>query len=107
MKKDESACRTTVRERSDSRCERCPVMPAVQMHHRKNRSQGGRWLVSNILHLCVDCHKYITEHPADAYDNGWSVKQHHDPFDIPVLYRGAWVYLDDLGNMKRVQEELG
>jgi hypothetical protein len=27
------------------------------------------------------------------------VRQHAEPVDVPVLYRGTLVYLDNLGNM--------
>lgn len=95
--------RGSLREREDRWCARCGLVRATNAHHRKNRSQGGQDVLSNLLLLCgsgtTGCHGYITEHPAEAYENGWSVRSHQDPADQEVLYRGTWVLLDDLGNL--------
>jgi hypothetical protein len=81
---NESKCRQIVKERSGGACEVCGL-EAVQMHHRKNRSQGGKWEPSCILHVCLSCHIFITENPKSAYEFGWSVKSHDDPKATPVL----------------------
>lgn len=101
---NEKPCRSVVTDRSDRVCEKCGLEHAREKHHRKNRSQGGDWEPSNILDLCPGCHKWITEHPARAYINGWSVRQPRNPLHVPVMYRGALVYLDDLGGLTDVVE---
>lgn len=103
--------RVLIRLRSGGFCERCGLVRGAEMHHRRSRGMGGSQAddtntASNALHLCSACHGWVTEHPQDARDNGWTVKSHQDPSEIPVKYRGAWVWLDDLGNMQRVQETL-
>jgi len=103
MKADEKACRTVVKARSLGWCEKCGQVPGVQMHHRKNRSQSGKWTPPNILHLCVDCHQWITEHPEESYENGWSVRSMENPEDQPVLHRGNRVVLDGEGNISDSQ----
>jgi hypothetical protein len=89
-------------ERENDRCAKCG-MRANNAHHRKNRSQGGKDVLSNLLLLCgsgtIGCHGWITEHPALGYTNGWSVMSTGRPEDIPVLYRDRWVFLDDAGNL--------
>lgn len=94
--------RRLLREREDNRCAKCGMF-GNNAHHRKNRSQGGEDVLSNLLLLCgsgtTGCHGWITEHPALGYVNGWSVMSTGWPEDIPVLYRDGWVYLDDLGNL--------
>lgn len=95
--------RAALRERAENYCERCGLRFANNAHHRKNRSQSGEDVLSNLLLLCgsgtTGCHGYITEHPTDSYDNGWSVRSTANPALIPVLYRGTWVKLDDLANL--------
>jgi len=72
----------------------------VQMHHRKNRSQMGRWEPDNILHLCVECHKRVTEHPAESYEFGWSVRSGFNPADVSVKWCGTWALLDAAGGVQ-------
>src|SRR5438067_9535263 len=71
-------------------------------HHRINRSQGGEYAPSAALWACgsgtTGCHGWITDHPEEAWEKGWSVKSTGDPLEAPVLYRGQWVKLDDSGN---------
>jgi hypothetical protein len=99
----EKVARLTVYTRSARRCERCGINRAVQWHHRKNRSQGGLWQAANGLDLCVGCHKHVTEHPAEAYDKGWSVRAAFNPAETSVEH--AWlgvVLLDDLGGFDQI-----
>lgn len=99
--------RAKLNERADRLCEiRIPgvcLMHANNAHHRRNRSQGGRDVLSNLLLACgsgtTGCHGYITGHPADARRNGWTTWANDVPRDVPVLYRGWWSYLDDEGNV--------
>lgn len=70
----------------------------TEWQHRKNRSQGGAWCPSNGLDLCTPCHRYVTEHPADAQEHGWSVPRPDDPATVAVLiHQSRWVYLTPSG----------
>ena len=96
--------RSALRQREDNWCARCGHSLANNAHHRKNKSQGGQDVLSNLVLLCgsgtTGCHGWVTGHPLEAYANGLSVRSHDDPAAIPVLYRGTKVLLDDLGNLK-------
>lgn len=96
---NEKLCRRLVQERSNSVCEMCSIARAAEVHHRKNRSQGGQWTPSNCLHLCSKCHRYVTTNPQAAREQGWAVPSYADPAKAPVWV--AWrefVFLDDHGN---------
>ena len=60
LAKLERDCRAEVRRRDHGKCQRpgCKAS-AVHCHHIKFRSRGGRWVSSNIVSLCVDCHKLV------------------------------------------------
>jgi hypothetical protein len=95
---DERSTRAAVPNRSGGRCEMCGQR-ATNMHHRKNRSQGGRWSPANILHLCgsgvVGCHGYFTSHPSVAYLMGVSVRRGDEPADIAVQTPAGLLWLSD------------
>lgn len=102
---NEKTCREIVRERSGSVCEMCGGARATEVHHRKNRSQGGQWAPANCMHLCSKDHRHVTTHPQVAREQGWSVPSHRDPADTPVWF--AWrgfVFLDDTGNIEQTEE---
>jgi 5-methylcytosine-specific restriction protein A len=104
-----AAVRTTIRQRADGWCERCGLQRGRDHHHRRPRGAGGSKrddtnVASNAGFLCGSCHEWCESHRTDAINEGWLVKQHQTPIDIPVLYRGAWCFLDDLGNLRRVEE---
>lgn len=48
--------------------------------------------MSNLVSLCVQCHKWITEHPAESYETGWSIRRSsgHVPEEVPLT--DAWGY---------------
>ena len=81
---NESLCRSMVKERANGLCEKCGNRGS-DMHHRKNRSQGGQWCPTNIVLLCRDCHHKITVNPGLAEEDGWTVKRCDEPADIPVV----------------------
>ena len=91
----ERTTRVAVRERSGGICERCGQKPGTDMHHRKNRSQLGKWHPANIMHLCALCHVWITAEPALSRASGWSVLSTAEPADVPVVYRGEVMKLSD------------
>jgi hypothetical protein len=98
----ERKTRVAVRNRSDGICERCGSAEATDMHHRKNRSQSGKWHPANIMHLCALCHVEITAHPNESVERGHTVLSHQEPTDVPVLYRSARVFLTDDGDYMEV-----
>ncbi len=100
----ECKTRIAVRQRSNEVCERCDQARATDMHHRKNRSQSGRWHPANIMHICALCHVEITAEPELARENGWSMLSTHNPADVPVLRRGIWCLLDNVGGWREVKE---
>lgn len=100
---NEKTCREIVKERSGKHCEMC-TMRAAQMHHRKNRSQGGKWTPANILHLCADCHHAVTVNPHWACGRGLSVKSWQEPFNEPVVRWGKWVLLGDNGDVQEIPD---
>ena len=102
---NEKKARVIVRERSGGLCEIDQCGPATDWHHRKNRSQGGRWTPANGLHLAAPCHRRVTEHPLEACGNGWSVLSWQDPATVPVrLWHGTY-YLTDTGGLEPHQKE--
>lgn len=102
---EEREGRRLVAERSEGLCEICACAAAREWHHRQNRSQGGMWAAGNGMHLCRWDHAFITEHPAVAYRNGWSVRSGQDPTVVPVLRRGVRVLFDDFGEFAPVGDE--
>lgn len=74
-------------------CELCQSAPASNRHHRRPRGAGGSKdpitdSVVNLLMLCgsgtTGCHQYVESNRALAYENGWLVRQGHNPEAIPV-----------------------
>lgn len=95
----ESKARALVKDRAGLLCERCGYVEGSEWHHRKNRSQGGQWSAANGLWLCSPCHRWVTEHPAEAIDHGWACPSWVEPASCRVLLgRHGWVLLDELGN---------
>lgn len=53
-------------------CEKCWSAYATDLHEVKTRARGGSILdEENIRVLCRPCHSWITEHPAEAKQQGW------------------------------------
>jgi hypothetical protein len=87
-----------VAQRSDGLCERCG-REGHTFHHRKNRSAGGEWSLSNIVHLCGDgtqlCHGWVTTHPAGAFLDGYHLHSWDEPSEFPIrLHFDRFVLLD-------------
>ncbi len=80
--RDERRARAGVKERDKGLCVRCG-WPGSNWDHRKNRSQGGRWDVSNGQTLCGSgttcCHGWVTSHPALAMLQGFAVPSYARP----------------------------
>lgn len=104
-----------VLDRSGGRCEiellGCTVR-AAQKHHRVTQKTGGRRRAaqersdrpSNLLHVCGPCHDFVTDHPAQAYELGWSLRERQEPTREPVMYRCELSYLDDAGGIHSYEE---
>lgn len=53
-------------------CQRCKSRRSSEVHEIKSRARGGSILdENNLAILCHDCHRWITEHPAEATNQGW------------------------------------
>lgn len=85
-------------------CQRChrDCGPTAR-DHRKNRSQGGMTLASNLQVLGLGCHQWKSEHPLAAIRAGWAVPSWADPAEWPArrwvrtrygTMRQAWVLYD-------------
>lgn len=63
---------------------------AVQLDHRRNRSQGGLTILSNLQSLCVIHHDWKTNHPEEALAQCLGVPGHHrlSPAEYPA---SRWV----------------
>ena len=48
---------------------------ADQIHHRAGRVGAALLDESRWASACGDCHRYITEHPAEAIQRGWSLSR--------------------------------
>lgn len=102
--------RKLLTRRSGGRCEICGRRPATNAQHRKNRSQGGSWDLSNLIHVCgsgtTGCHGDIHARPETSYANGWSVRQALKPSAIPAWLMGdygrVYMWLHDDGTKSEV-----
>lgn len=74
-----------VDERACGRCERCGRFVAkAEHHHRKLRSRGVDHRPSNLVRLCLRCHKWAHANPADATTDGWMVGTKSDPEGVAI-----------------------
>jgi hypothetical protein len=74
-----------VRRRSGGKCEARTQLcteAGEQVHHRKMRSQGGTNDERNLLHVCLHCHMWIHDHPAEAYERRWLVHSWDTPEEM-------------------------
>lgn len=98
------ATRQAVYERDGYRCCRCRSSEGpFAIHHRSARRAGGSRLpeknaLSNCVLLCdFGCHRFVESYRTFAEREGLIVRSHDDPATTPLLYRGRWVLLTDLG----------
>lgn len=98
--------RVAVRERSGGACERCDTAVATDMHHRKNRSQSGKWHPANIVHLCALCHVEVTAEPEKSRATGFSMRSMEEPETVPILIRGRRCLLEDDGTVVHIPGEV-
>lgn len=93
-------------------CQRCGFQGHVERDHRQGRDKFNT-TPANLQLLCgpfapEQCHKWKTEHPADAYAQGWTVPRGADPVEWPARrrIRGvlAWVLYDNDGYWVEITE---
>lgn len=95
-------------------CQRCrrDCGPTAR-DHRRNRSQGGWTVPSNLQVLGLTCHLWKSEHPAAAVADGWGVPGWADWAEWPArrwvrteqdLLRLAWVIYDNEGGWAEITE---
>jgi hypothetical protein len=46
----------------------------VEVHHKLRRSQGGTHELDNLATLCAAHHRWVHEHPAQAYELGLLIR---------------------------------
>ena len=85
------------------------MVRADEVHHRQPRGMGGVSRAaaerannpSNLLALCLGCHRFTEEEPAEARARGWLVPHPLTPAIIPArlvpIYGAGWYFL--LGNL--------
>lgn len=80
----------------DPWCNRCGLA-GIERDHRKNRSQGGLTVASNLQGLCPDCHHWKTNNPAAAVLEGFAVPGWAHPETWPAWRAsvGGWVIYFD------------
>lgn len=65
------------------------VHGAYNVHHRKDRGQGGLNEMPNFLHLCgsgtTGCHGFVTGNPSISDANGWTVASWDDPRKVECV----------------------
>jgi hypothetical protein len=102
----ERQARAIIAERCGGRCERCGH-PGYTVHHRRKRSQGGRWDPSNLLALhgsgTTGCHGWVEANPKAAHLLGFWLRHGQTSQETPVWLWGRWVLLDDVGGLLEVE----
>jgi 5-methylcytosine-specific restriction endonuclease McrA len=53
-------------------CQRCMADRSQDIHELKSRARGGSITdEENLVALCRNCHRWVTENPAMAKEQGW------------------------------------
>lgn len=71
----------------DKICECCITdgidTEATQVHHKKGRLGDLLYDIRHFMPVCAACHRYIEEHPNEAYWQGWSeLRNANEPHEI-------------------------
>lgn len=72
---------------NDEHCPHCGkwfALAGADVHHRKERSQGGTNDVDNLILCPHDCHMDIHANPARSYELGHLVRRGDDPSAVRV-----------------------
>lgn len=99
-----------VRSRARNRCEKCGVKTLRfnhadpsgynqrSIHHRVKQEWGGLDWVTNMVNLCIPCHREIHDDEDKAALGGWIVRR-GDPARVPIESIRGWVVLHQDGRM--------
>lgn len=101
----------TVDRRDGDRCVMCNALAPKggrEHSHRAHAGMGGSPRSVRPANLLLSCGpfgcNYRLSHDADFAElgrrNGWLLDRDADPESVPVLYHGAWVLLDDHGDIR-------
>ena len=92
--------------REGGMCGRCGQARADECQHRLARGMGGSTLdsthaPSHLVWLCRACHLWAERgaRTQAAVDGFVIFHGEQQPADIPILYRGTWALLDDVGTV--------
>jgi hypothetical protein len=92
--------RRAVIDRAQSQCERCGQWCDTDagyysLQHRRGRGSGGSRAAdtntaTNLALMCGSattlCHGWVENHPLEALEDGWRVRQGDDPSAAPILH---------------------
>ncbi len=104
--------RVTVLDRDGLTCVRCgaPISLAdYSLHHRRPRGMGGTRDVrinfpSNLLTLhgsgTTGCHGWVESHRAEAFEQGYLLRDVADAATTPVLTSAGWLLFTDDGEIE-------
>lgn len=97
-----------IRERSGGICEVCGAEQVWDAHHRHPRKSGGTkrdWigLPSNALGVCRHDHNLIESRRHLSRLLGWLVPEGFNPAAMPVMYRGAWMWVSEQGHVEPIE----
>jgi hypothetical protein len=88
-------------ERDRGQCQRCGRFGPVERDHRQGRDAYNT-VPSNLQCVCHTCHQWITEHPREAMEQGFTVSRWADPASTPAWRFGVgWVIYDNDGGWTR------
>lgn len=80
-------------------CRYCGMGWRLEIHHRKGRGGSDPHQIAGLITLCSDCHRWATEHPAEAYRLGLSIRRLGDdePDEVPYADRQGclWALTSD------------
>jgi len=103
--------RQLVCKRAGNHCELCGAIPPRNhpgksrgsVHHRKPKRLGGPDTVTNLVLLCLTCHRRLHKNEPTAALTGWLVWD--DPEVTPVLHTArGWVLLVPDGSFEPLEE---
>jgi hypothetical protein len=100
--------RVIVLDRAKRACERClQRKPVLHLHHRIQRSCGGRDTVANLVAVCPRCHDRIHQQIPfdDVYFAGWLLRSWQDPQRTAIRMPRGWMVLFDSGDCRRLASQ--
>lgn len=70
-----AAVRSEALVRDSERCQRCGSTQQLECHHKAGRVGSRLLALDNLVIVCRDCHVFLTEHPLQAYAEGFSERR--------------------------------